>query len=161
MIGILVRSTTETLHIFLRLIPDLKSHEEGNIIADMEHQDWTTVVLKRRVKTRSMGSSFSCGDVGGGDVKTRDMDRNERMRMSKMADMDYAEAPKKQVASTSLQELIRKRMELKINQEKADQLCHFPRHTFCAIESRRTLPTSAQQSTIQKHLGVQLKIVLQ
>jgi hypothetical protein len=79
--------------------------------------------------------------------------------MAKIAEIDYAEAPKKQVASESLQEIIRKRMELKINQEKADQLCHFPRHTFRLIESRRVLPTPQQQSTIQKHLGVQLKIV--
>lgn len=123
----------------------------------MEHQDWTTVVLKRRTPTRSQRQNHSQAH----GIEFRDADRNERIRMAKMADMDYAEAPKKQVASESLQELIRKRMELKINQDKADQLCHFPRHTFRGIESRRTLPTPAQQSAIQKHLGVQLKIVLQ
>lgn len=123
----------------------------------MEHQDWTTVVLKRRVTTRSSQGQQGQGQQG---VEVRDADRNERIRMAKMAEMDYAEAPKKQVASESLQELIRKRMELKINQDKADQLCHFPRHTFRAIESRRTLPTPAQQSAIQKHLGVQLKMIV-
>lgn len=118
----------------------------------MDHQDWTTVVLKRRLTARQ-------GQGQGQGVESRDGARNERVRMAKMADMDYAEAPKKQVASESLQEIIRKRMELKINQEKADQLCHFPRHTFRDIESRRALPTPAQQSAIQKHLGVQLKII--
>lgn len=120
----------------------------------MDHQDWTTVVIKRRVNTRSQQSS------SGQSVEVRDTERNERTRMAKMAEMDYAEAPKKQVASESLQELIRKRMELKINQDKADQLCHFPRHTFRSIESRRMLPTPSQQSAIQKHLGVQLKIIV-
>lgn len=122
----------------------------------MDHQDWTTVVLKRRITTRTQGSASS-----GQGVEVRDTERNERLRMAKMAEMDYAEAPKKQVSSESLQELIRKRMELKINQEKADQLCHFPRHTFRGIESRRMLPTPVQQSAIQKHLGVQLKIIIQ
>lgn len=119
----------------------------------MEHQDWTTVVLKRRSTKRE-------SDVAGaGHVEMKDAQRNERIRVAKMEAMDYAEAPKKQVTSESLQDLIRKRMELKLNQEKADQLCHFPKHTFKGIESRRLLPNSAQQSMIQKHMGVQLKIV--
>jgi len=130
----------------------------------MEHQDWTTVVLKRRLTKREAGRSsngLSVGGAGGagGAVETRDLDRNQRIRMAKIDQMDYTEAPKKQVASESLQDLIRKRMELKVNQDKADQLCNFPRHTLKGIESRRILPTPAQQSILQKILGVQLKIV--
>lgn len=119
----------------------------------MDHQDWTTVVLKRR--------SIAMKRDEGGDTMTevRDADRNERYRAAKLDRMDYAEAPKKQVASESLQALIRKRMELKLNQDKADQLCNFPRHTIKGIESRRIMPTAAQQSTLQKILGVQLKII--
>lgn len=121
----------------------------------MDHQDWTTVVLKRRsTATRREGGSGS-----DSTTEIRDEDRNERRRVAKLDRMDYAEAPKKQVASESLQELIRKRMELKINQDKADQLCHFPRHTIKGIESRRIMPTPAHQSTLQKILGVQLKII--
>jgi ribosome-binding protein aMBF1 (putative translation factor) len=78
--------------------------------------------------------------------------------MAKIDATDYAEAPKKRVSSESLQELIRKRMELKLNQDKADQLCNFPRHTIKGIESRRILPTPAQQSVLQKTLGIQLKM---
>ena len=115
----------------------------------MEHQDWTTVVLKRRPTTAKRE----------GAEEVRDADRNERLRAAKMDRMDYAEAPKKQVASESLQALIRKRMELKLSQDKADQLCNFPRHTIKGIESRRILPTPAHQATLQKILGVQLKIV--
>ena len=123
----------------------------------MDHQDWTTVVLKRRVTRREMGQSPPLS--GSGAIEARDADRNERIRMAKLDHIDYSEAPKKQVASESLQALIRKRMELKINQDKADQLCQFPRHTLKGIESRRILPTMAQQSTIQKILGIQLKVV--
>lgn len=123
----------------------------------MDHQDWTTVVLKRRPTKREAILSSN----GSGSVEARDSEKNERVRISKMAEMDYAEAPKKQITSESLQQLIRKRMELKLNQEKADQLCNFPRYTFKAIESRRLLPTSAQQSMIQKSLNIQLKVSIQ
>jgi DNA-binding XRE family transcriptional regulator len=120
----------------------------------MEHQDWTTVVLKRRNTKRDSTSM----NATGVEVEARDANRNERGRMSKIADMDYIDAPKKEVISESLQELIRKRMELKLSQDKADQLCNFPRHTMKWIESRRILPSSAHQNSIQKHFGVQLKI---
>ena len=123
----------------------------------MDHQDWTTVVLKRRPTKREAVLSSN----GSGSVEARDSDKNERVRISKVAEMDYTEAPKKQITSESLQQLIRKRMELKLNQEKADQLCNFPRYTFKAIESRRLLPTSAQQSMIQKSLNIQLKVSIQ
>jgi len=122
----------------------------------MEHQDWTTVVLKRRPTTAARRDGAESGELVTG---VRDADRNERSRAAKMDRMDYAEAPKKQVASESLQALIRKRMELKLSQDKADQLCNFPRHTIKGIESRRILPTPAHQATLQKILGVQLKIV--
>ena len=123
----------------------------------MDHQDWTTVVLKRRpTKRESLNSSN-----GSCHVEVRDSDRNERSRMAKIDEMDYTDAPKKQITSESLQQLICRRMELKLNQEKADQLCNFPRNTFKAIESRRILPTSAQQSAIQKHLNIQLKVIIQ
>lgn len=123
----------------------------------MDHQDWTTVVLKRRpTKRESLNSSN-----GSCNVEVRDSDRNERSRIAKIDDMDYIDAPKKQITSESLQQLICRRMELKLNQEKADQLCNFPRHTFKAIESRRILPTSTQQSAIQKHLNIQLTVIIQ
>lgn len=125
----------------------------------MDHQDWTTVVLKRRPTKRETLLSTDSSS-GSGQIEARDIDKNERIRMAKMAEIDYAEAPKKSIASESLQQLIRKRMELKLNQEKADQLCNFPRHTFKGIESRRIIPTSAQQSAIQKHLNVQLKVII-
>lgn len=120
----------------------------------MDHQDWTTVVLKRR-QTKS--HSRQEGNLAGRSMERRGGDQNERVRLAKISEMDYTEAPKKQVLSESLQELIRKRMELKLNQDMADQLCHFPRHTFKGIESRRILPSALQQSAIQKHLDVQLK----
>jgi len=66
--------------------------------------------------------------------------------------------PKKTITMDSLQTLIRRRIELKLNQEKADQMCGFTVNTFKNIESKRLVPTEKHQMNIQKYLGVQLKI---
>lgn len=122
----------------------------------MEFQDWTPVVLKRRSTKKEAGAAQA---NSSGESQVKDSQRNEKARLAKMDMMDYSEAPKKRIESESIQNLIRKRMELKLNQEKADQLCNFPKYTFKNIESNRILPTSQQQSLIQKHFGVQLKII--
>ena len=109
-----------------------------------DHQDWTPVVLHRRNPARER--------QGGGDG-------GERARLARLEEStDIADAPKKRVAPESIQNLIRKRMELKINQDKADQVCQFPRHTFRDIESHRALPTPKQMSVIQKLLGISIRI---
>jgi len=101
----------------------------------MSDQDWTPVVLRRTPK------------------KTQS---SQKKHVSESLDMTYAS--KKYVTSESLQALIRKRIELALNQEKADQLCAFPVNTFKKIESKQLIPTSNIQMAIQKKLSVQLKI---
>ena len=114
----------------------------------MDHQDWTTVTLRRRPSTKDAHAK----------AETRDADRSEKSRMAKIDAMDGTEIPRKRVQPESIQALIRKRIELGLTQEKADQKSSFPRHTFKTIESNHHLPTSAQQSAIQKHFSVQLKV---
>lgn len=110
----------------------------SNII---NHQDWTTVTLKRRPAKKD----------------SQEAEINERNRMAKL-DSPENIITKKSVQPESLQALIRKRIEMKLNQEKADQLCSFPRHTFKEIEANRAVPTQEQQSRIQRHFGIQIKI---
>lgn len=113
-------------------------------------QDWTPVVLKKRIgKKDSIAGQPSQG--------SREAENNERSRMAKL---DSAEnyITKKKVQPESLQELIRRRIDMKLNQEKADQLCSFPRNTFKDIEAHRAVPTQEQQSRIQRHFGVHIKI---
>ena len=112
-------------------------------MAELEHQDWTTVTLRKRTSTK---------------VEARDGDRHEKSRMAKLDSMDGTEIPRKRVNAASIQALIRKRIELSLNQEKADQKCSFPKHTFKELEAHRLIPSAAQQSAIQKHFGIQLKI---
>ena len=112
----------------------------------INNQDWTTVVLKRRPikkETDSFGQKEAV--------------RNEAVRLAKLEGGENV-VTKKTVQPESLQALIRKRIELKLNQEKADQLCSFPRNTFKEIEANRSIPTQDQQSRIQRHFGIQIKI---
>jgi hypothetical protein len=47
---------------------------------------------------------------------------------------------------------------MKVNQEKADTICAFPKNTFKNIESNRILPNDAQRNRIAKVFDVALKI---
>lgn len=121
----------------------------------MDCQDWTTVVLRKGPSKKGVQPKPH-DEVS---VEVRDHERHERARLAKIEEQDIADAPKKRVQSESIQQLIRKRIEMNLNQEKADQLCNFQRNTFKDIESHRAIPTSKQQSVIQKVFGVQLRII--
>jgi len=47
---------------------------------------------------------------------------------------------------------------MKLTQEKADNLCAFPRNTFKDIEANRIVPTEEQKRRIQQHFGIAIKI---
>jgi DNA-binding XRE family transcriptional regulator len=108
----------------------------------MEHQDWNTIVLRRNsVKNNKSGTNVGAMN-----------------KLFKVETMDNTDAPKKRLEAEAVQSLIRKRIDMKLTQEKADQFCNFPKHTIKNIEAFRVLPTAGQQSLIQKHFGVQLKV---
>jgi hypothetical protein len=117
----------------------------------MDDQDWTTVTLKRRSNKKEQIRN------GQTIIQARDPERNEKIRMAKLENAD-APVAKKRINADSLQNLIRKRLELKLNQEKADNLCAFPRNTFRDIESNRLIPSEDQTRRIQQQFGIQLKI---
>jgi hypothetical protein len=108
----------------------------------INNQDWTTIVLKRRPNKKET-------DANG----QKEAVRNEAVRVSKLESAENV-VTKKMVQPESLQALIRKRIEMKLNQEKADQLCN----TFKELEANRAVPTQDQQSRIQRHFGIQIKI---
>ena len=66
--------------------------------------------------------------------------------------------PTLRVQADSLQDLIRRRMELSLNQENADKLCSFPQDTFKDIECNRDVPSEKQIERIKLCLDVKLKI---
>jgi len=118
----------------------------------MDHQDWTTVTLKKRPSTKDAQTK------GQTTSMARNTNQGEAIRLAKLEQNEDYCPPKKRVHSESIQALIRKRIELGLSQEKADQKCAFSKHTFKDIESHKSLPTPAQQSVLQRVFGVQLKI---
>ncbi len=117
----------------------------------MDCQDWTTVTVKRRYSKKEQVKN------GNTTVQNSDPEKNEKIRMARLAESD-GPGPKKRVNAESLQNLIRKRIELKLTQEKADITCAFPRNTFKDIEANRTIPTEEQKRRIQQNFNIQLKI---
>ena len=117
----------------------------------MDTQDWTTVTIKRKFSKKEQ---IKCGQT---TIQSRDPDRNEKIRLAKLDSLDIP-VIKKRIQPESLQSLIRKRIELKLNQEKADNLCAFPKNTFKDIESNRLIPSEEQKRRIQMNFGIQLKI---
>lgn len=117
----------------------------------MDCQNWTTVTVRRRISKKDQVKN------GQTSIQVRDPEKGEKIRMAKLADTDLP-APVKHINAESLQQLIRKRIELKLSQEKADFTCSFPRNTFKDIEARRLVPTEEQKRRIQQSFAIQLKI---
>ena len=117
----------------------------------MDDQDWIPVTVRRRYSKKD---AFQAGQIS---IQTRDINKNEKIRIAKLADAEVS-SPKKRINAQSLQELIRKRIEMKLNQEKADAACSFPKHTFKEMEAHRLVPNDEQKRRIASTFSVQLKI---
>jgi ribosome-binding protein aMBF1 (putative translation factor) len=111
----------------------------------MECQDWTPVTFRRRTASKNH------------NIQPRDYKKDEKIQMSKLENSDKP-PPKKHVSPESLQALIRKRIELALNQIKADTKCSFPRNTFKDIEANRLIPNEEQRRRINQHFGILLKV---
>lgn len=119
----------------------------------MADQDWTPVVLRRRTTAKEAERK------GATVAQTRDAGTEERIRLAKLDNADDVAPSKKRVHPESIQALIRKRIELGLTQEQADQKCSFSKHTFKNLESHKALPTAAQQTVLQRPpFSIQLKI---
>jgi len=69
------------------------------------------------------------------------------------------QVPLQRVHYESLQSLIRKRIALTWNQQKADDQCSFPPNTFRDIECNRLLPNDAHCRVIHDKMDIQLRII--
>ena len=84
---------------------------------------------------------------------------HKRMPHASLCLGDEIRSPKRRVAPQCIQQLIRKRMELQMTQDKADQVCHFPKNTFRNMESHRILPSLRQQQVLQQLFGITIRIL--
>jgi hypothetical protein len=117
----------------------------------MDCQDWIPVVARRRPNKKD---AVAKGQLS---IQTRDSNINERIRLAKVDSLDLP-LVKKRINPDSLKQLIQKRIELKLTQDKADNLCSFPPHTFKNIECNRLIPSEEQKRNIHRNLGLQIKI---
>ena len=117
----------------------------------MDGQDWTPVIIKRKfTKKEAIQKGMTVTQV-------RDSERSEKQRLAKLDNQDIPTV-KKRINSESLQNLIRKRIELKLTQDKADAECALPKHTFKGIESGQLAPNPQILSKMSRALGVNLKL---
>jgi hypothetical protein len=103
----------------------------------MDNQEWIAVSSRRRTAKK---------DTSESETKALKQEKEEVI------------VPKMKINNECLQDLIRKRIQMKVNQEKADSLCAFPRNTFKNIESNRILPNESQKQRIAKVFDISLKI---
>ena len=101
----------------------------------MEQHDWTTVTFRRTYKKNTYSPS------------------NEKTCMAKLTNS----SPKSSINPTSLQVLIRTRIEMKLTQLMADNICEFPYNTFKNIESKLIMPSDEQKRRIEQHFNIYLK----
>jgi hypothetical protein len=118
----------------------------------MDHQDWITVTVRRRNNKKEQIQK------GNTTIQQKDSMHSERIRLAKL-DTNDAPPIQKKVDPVTLQAMIRKRIEMKLNQDKADNLCSFPRNTFKEIEAGRLIPSEDQKRRIFTNLSIQLKVL--
>jgi hypothetical protein len=113
----------------------------------MDCQDWTTVTFN---KTRGNKNT----------IKER-QPNNEAQRLAAIErKIENNEVIiQKKLDPESKKILIQMRLAQNLNQDKADQLCGLPRNSFRELEAGRRVPTGREISSIQKKLGVALKLV--
>jgi len=118
-------------------------------------QDWTQVILK---KTRRVADA-AAHRSGATKIVERPAGTEAQRLASLEKKIENNEAIiRKHIDSTTLKSLIQTRIEKKLTQINADNLCGFPRNTFREIESGRLIPNSKQISLIQKSLGVVIRL---
>jgi len=118
-------------------------------------QDWTPVVLK---KTRKVADAAAHRSGSTKIVERAAGTEAQRLASLEKKIENNETIIRKHIDSTSLKSLIQTRIEKKLTQINADNLCGFPRNTFREIESARLVPNSKQISLIQKSLGVVIRL---
>jgi hypothetical protein len=123
----------------------------------MDNQDWTPVVLRRTfTKKEALGVAGAQGRIA---TVARDSNKGEKIRLAKLDAAEEVAVKRKRVDPVALQDLIRKRVEMKLTQDKADALCSFPKHTFREIEAGRLVPSEDQKRRIQMNMSVGLRAI--
>lgn len=118
----------------------------------MDCQDWTHVTFSK--SKRAAGSAAGSGYTGAKQILERKSGEGQHI-----AKIDREELPKaKMLSSESRQELIQRRLALKLSQVQLDQQCAFPPHTVNALEANKRAPSSKELQVLNRILKCGLKL---
>lgn len=118
----------------------------------MDCQDWEEVKVGRRVTS-------GAGRAAGITVVPKFSESAIRQVKSSTTDADGVPKPlKKHLSSESRQQMIKKRIELGLNQVKLNQQCAFPPNTIRDFENGSSVPTGAQLNVMSRILGIRMKL---
>lgn len=121
-------------------------------ITKMDCQDWTEVKIGH-------GSGAKNGGSKGGVSGTQPRKHNEAaVRLAKLDAEDVPKPLKKHLSAESRQGMIKKRIELGMNQVKFNQACAFPTNTVRDFENGHAVPTGAQLNIMSRVLGITLRL---
>ena len=118
----------------------------------MEHQDWTTVTLKKKKPTKVLNSTINVPITN--NVNKQSKSTNSKTIERKM-DNDTFELPK---VSHNLQQQLQKARQTKsLTQKELAQKCNLTESTVKSYESGKAVPTQSDLDKMSKALGIRLK----
>lgn len=123
-----------------------RSHMDGCMKHqnNMEHQDWTPVVVRARRGAGTAAKAETRPAVTAAVAQARRLENDE--------------LPKpKTLSAASRQQMIQGRVDHGMNQVQLNQTCSFPPHTIRDIEAGKLHPSPAQLNTINVVLKLALK----
>ena len=109
----------------------------------MSDQDWTTVVLRGNKKSSAAAMAKPA--------------ISPALKTHRMLEESDGPIKIKKLSSEARGNIVKKRMELSLNQLQLNTLCAFPQHTIKAFEAGSCHPTPAQLSILNRVLKLALK----
>ena len=108
-----------------------------------DHQDWTVVTIGRKKKPQNV-------------VNTQMKISPQAAHAAKVAKEEYTKP--KHLTNESRQTMLKKRVEMGLNQTELNQRCAFPVHTVREIEAGRLAPSINELNTLNRVLKLGLKL---
>ena len=112
----------------------------------MDHQDWNPVTIRSSARIAANATKREIQPKRSGEAQ----------HLAKLEKEDYVKP--KLLAPESRQELVKRRLELKMTQQQLDQQCAVPPHTVRDLESNKRAPSSKELQTLNRVLKVGLKL---
>ncbi len=113
----------------------------------MDNQDWTPLTIQSaQAQAQAKAKARQGTKVAPEVAHARKLETSELVKL-------------KQLAPESRQEMVAKRVEMKLTQAELNQRCNFPVHSIRDFEAGRVCPSIGQLNTLNRILKTGLKLV--